>query len=124
MKSPLAFGCSIARLALVGCGDDDDSGTATPVAACHSAVAVICKKVFGCLTDAEEDLVAGVWGNSEADCRTKYEADRCDPEMVKCDSNKAYSSTKARQCIDQYEALSCAEAGNMVKPAICEQICE
>lgn len=125
MKTPLPLCCLMVALALVGCGDDDENaGASTPVEACRSAVAVVCAKVFGCLTDAEEALVAGVWGNNEADCRTKYEADGCDPEMVKCDSDEAYSPANGKACVDQYQALSCAEAAQRVKPAICEQVCQ
>jgi hypothetical protein len=110
-----------------GCGGDDEGGSAgTPEQACKSYVSVICKKIFGCFSDAELDAAAQFVGNNEADCRTKLEQDSCSEEMTRCDSGETYSSSKADECLDQTQALSCNEIMGVTAatPAACEQVCQ
>jgi hypothetical protein len=117
----LVFGA----LLVGGCGGDDDEGS-SPLAACKSIVQELCSKFYGCFTDAELDLVPGIVGNNEADCRTKYEGEQCSEQMLKCDSGEIYDSSKASECVSQYRSLSCNEFKNPVTPtpAACEQVCQ
>ena len=126
MKKVLATVSMLTLLAVVGCGGDDDdknSSTSTPLAACKSLVAENCSKYFGCYSDAELDAASAVVGNNEADCRTKLEQQTCSEQMLKCDSGETYSSSKAAECLEQLEALSCSEFENGAEPAACETVC-
>jgi hypothetical protein len=124
MRKILAGLCVVGAFAVVGCGGDDKgSETATPLAACQSIVHEICSKYFGCLTKDQRTLLAGVIGNNEADCRTKFEQDNCTDQKLKCDSGETYSSAKAQECLDQYKSYSCDEFGNGNAPAACDAVC-
>lgn len=127
MKSAMAALCVVGMLAFVGCGGDDDDktgGTATAAEACKSIVAELCSKLFGCFSDEELKEAAAVVGNNEADCRTKLEQETCSEQMVKCDSGKTFSSSKASECLTQYKQLSCSETMTGAEPAACDAVCE
>jgi hypothetical protein len=130
MKATLTGLLLLGALVVGGCGgDDDEGGGSDPLSNCKKAVAEICSKFYGCLTDAELDairaFVPGV-GNNEADCRTGFEGDSCSEQMLKCDSGTTYSAAKANECISQYKSLSCDEFADpaTMTPAACEQTCQ
>ena len=125
MKFTLAMFGLFAALTVSGCGgDDEDDATADPASACKSITAEICSKFFGCFTEAEQQAAAALIGNNEADCRTKFEQNQCNEQMLKCDSGKTYSSAKASECLEQYKALSCSEVSGGTSPAACDAICQ
>jgi hypothetical protein len=123
MKIALIVTGLFTMLAAAGCGDDDDSSTADPLSACKSVVAELCSKFWGCYTDAQLKLVPAIVGNNEADCRTKYEQDRCSEQMLKCDSGESYDSAKASECLSQFKGFSCDEFGMGNIPAACDAVC-
>jgi hypothetical protein len=125
MKKTLASLFVMGMFAVVGCGgDDDNAGTGTPEEACKSIMAEMCAKFFGCFSKDELALAADVVGANEADCRTKFVQDQCSSQMVKCDSGESYSSSKAKECLDQFKAFSCTEFGQGNTPAACETVCQ
>lgn len=126
MKITLAAFGILAALAVSGCGDDDEEGggTGDPETACKSVMAELCAKFWGCFSDAELEAASAFVGNNEADCRTKFVQDECGEQMTKCDSGEAFSSSKASECLSQFEALSCDEFGTGNAPAACENVCE
>jgi len=128
MKATLSSLLLFGVLAVGGCGGDDDDGT-DPLTTCKAMVAEICSKFYGCLTEAQLDLLRGLQvnvGNNEADCRTGYEAQECNEQMLKCDSGETYNAANASECVSQYKSLSCDEFANSatMTPAACEQICQ
>jgi hypothetical protein len=128
MKSAMAALCVVGMLAVVGCGGDDDDnkggGTGTAAEACKSFVTELCSKFFGCYSDEELDAAAALIGNNEADCRTKLEQSTCSEQMIKCDSGKSFSSSKASECLSQYKQLSCNEVNDGAEPAACDEVCQ
>lgn len=125
MKLCLVTFAVFGSLIVFGCGGDDDdaAGVSSPVEACKSLIAILCKKSFnGCYTEAELDAAAGIIGNNEADCNTKL-GTSCTTEGTKCDSGQTYKPESARDCIDQYESLSCDELEDETEPAACALVC-
>src|SRR5438045_2418383 len=96
----------------IGCGssDDDDAVSSDPVGQCKDAAKAMCAKFFGCFSKEELSLVAGLVGNNEADCNTKFSASfMCNAEGVKCDSGETYNASAGKECINQIKSLSCDE---------------
>jgi hypothetical protein len=98
----------LTALALGGCGSDDDGGSgsaSSPVEGCKSFVSLQCEKVYGCLTEAE--LAQLDVGLNESDCKTKFTSSECTEVKQKCDSGKEYKASVGKECLEQYDALSC-----------------
>src|SRR5258706_11990439 len=124
MRNILAGLCLLGALAGVGCSSDDKgSATANPMDACKAVVAETCAKFFGCLTKDQLTAAAGIVGNNQADCRTKFEQNNCTEQKVKCNSGETYNSAKAQECLDQFKAFSCSEFGMGNTPAACDAVC-
>lgn len=116
-------------LPLSACSSDDkDSSSGDPVALCKQAAQTICSKIFSCYSKDELSASAAEVGNNESDCVTKYtDVDHlnCSTEGVKCDSGEKYDADKAKECVSQYDSLSCNEfKGNSATPAACDQVCK
>ena len=121
MKKVLAASLVFGALALVGCGSDDDgAATATPVAACNSFAAALCRKAWGGCVDKPADKI--VWGLNEADCRTRWELNwNCSTK--KCESG-TYDPAKGQECLNQYQNETCEQASNpLIQPAACSALC-
>ena len=127
MQKTLVGMCLVGILMVGGCSSKDDSSTADPVSACKSLMGALCSKVFGCLTKAQQDLLADQYGNNESDCNTKLGGSNCGAEMTKCDSGTSYDASNASECLHQVQSLSCAEFmdPNTATPAACaaDKIC-
>lgn len=107
-----------------GCGSDD-SGSSGAVGDCKKFVSAVCSKFFGCFSNAELSAFADFIGNNEADCRTKLGTE-CTSEKVKCDSGLSYDPAAGKECLSQFNALSCDEFGSdtTAQPAACDQTCK
>ncbi|HVY27643.1 MAG TPA: hypothetical protein VHB79_13910 [Polyangiaceae bacterium] len=124
MKQFLAGLLVFGALGSVACGSDDDGNeTVTPEAACQSEVATICSKIWGGCVDSPSSTPV-LWGLNEADCRTKYEQNRCSAAMVECGAGETYNQAKAQECLDQYKAMSCDQLKKLVPPSACGATCQ
>ena len=74
--------------------------------------------------------MATVAGQDEAGCVSKWRADLgCATDPTNCEAGQTYDSAKAQECVNGYEALTCAGfmgflMGTTPAPAACDEGCK
>lgn len=103
----LLLGCSCA----VGCSSDDDASTkADAEALCEQQASIMCARYYGCYTAEQLAGMTAVAGTSEADCVTQWTSKLdCSTNPNKCEAGKTFDSAKAKECVEGYQAFSCAD---------------
>jgi hypothetical protein len=116
--------CLSALLVLSSCGDEEEGLTA--MEACSQVQGAFCDKVFNCLPAAEKEARKAAIGLNAADCKVKFVASECNADKIRCDVGKTYKPANAKACVTGVTALSCNDitGGNLVTPAICDQVCQ
>ena len=103
-------------------------GCTSPESVCETQVNATCDKVFQC---GSAELKA-FFGANAADCKTKLtEAAECskykdyDEFCTDEDAGKSFDLGKASDCLDAFEAQSCADFNAGTSPAAaCQQVCK
>ena len=107
MGSKLALCLCLSLSSLVACGDGD---SLAPREACDQLVEATCGRFYACLTAAE--ISAAGLPPTEAQCITQRQTQLgCAAQTVEstCDTGETYHADKAGACVDEFQALECAQ---------------
>jgi hypothetical protein len=107
----------------VGCGS-------SPRDVCKRTTKSLCNKIYTCFTGLELDAAKLLYGPTEADCVTRFDAmsscDRSDFDTKPCgNSTQTYNAVKANECLTALEGRSCNEVRTpTAAPAACSEVCK
>lgn len=129
MTRALVLALFCAACAVEGSDSGEDSSAAeSPSETCSRVAGVICQKLFECFSP--EERAAAMFPATEADCVVQMEGDlECAIQRAdnQCDAGETYDSTRAQDCVVEYEGLTC----DIVREGItdddtpsCVQVCQ
>jgi hypothetical protein len=120
----LAGACSVEGGESEGGGDALES----PEETCSRVAEVICQQLFECYSP--EERATAMFPATQEDCVAQTKSDlECAIQRVdnQCEAGETYVSTRAQDCVVEYEGLSC----DVVREGItdddtpsCTQVCE
>jgi hypothetical protein len=100
------------------CGEPSGGGSLPFANACQKMTETLCAKAFSCGPDSSLSSTVSQYA-SQAECVSGLLA-MCS-DNAGCDAGKTYHGDKAKQCLDQYAALSCSDFDH--EPAVCKEVC-
>jgi hypothetical protein len=110
---------TLAMLGLLGaaaCGDGISYQNA-----CKKMAVEVCDKAFHCGPDSILSFYLSQY-ESQAQC-TSGERKACETTDTECDPGETYHASKARQCVNEFAALSCNQLDVEFFPDACAEVC-
>lgn len=130
MRPTLLTGSALLALSVLGCAPSPDE-------VCRKMVDQLCDRSFACRTDTDTATFKNVFGDSAADCKTKYYAvNDCasrTEESQNCVGYNAgrsqFSTTNFFECQNALNSLDCdayldQQIDPRKAPTVCKEVCE
>jgi hypothetical protein len=90
-------------------------------------IVVSCDKIFECYTQDEIDAAGDYWffGADSAECQDIFhEAADESSDDTGAEDCENFDSSAAKECLSEYEALTCDDLAEGTSPDACEDVCD